>query len=218
MLGADAVISAFSEEHVEQLTGLSKGRLRYWDRTGFFPPEYADENRRTPYSRMYSFRNVVALRTLELLRSDYKVSLQHLREVADTLSHLKDSLWTQTTLYVLKRRVYVRLGKAKAPIDPTTGQYAIESVAIKAVIADVTKASERLRSRSPSDIGKIVRNRFVAHNAWVVAGTRISTRAIKNFSESGYDVDAIISEYPDLTPADVAAALAHKEGQAPVAA
>jgi DNA-binding transcriptional MerR regulator len=213
-----ALIGAFSEHHVERLTKLTKAQLRYWDRTGFFQPEYAESERRSPYGKVYSFRNVVALRTLGTLRNVHNVSLQHLRQVAEKLSHMKDSLWTRTTLYVAKRRVHVVLGKGKPPIDPTTGQYAIESIALKAVIADVVRESEGLRSRDPSTIGKIVRNRFVSHNAWVVAGTRIPTRAIKNFSESGYDVAAIIEEYPDLTAADVMAALAHPEGPAKVAA
>jgi hypothetical protein len=29
------VIDAFNEEHVERLTGLSRGQLRAWDRGGF---------------------------------------------------------------------------------------------------------------------------------------------------------------------------------------
>jgi hypothetical protein len=37
------VITAFSEEQVDRLTGLSKAQLRYWDRTGFFAPKFAEE-------------------------------------------------------------------------------------------------------------------------------------------------------------------------------
>jgi DNA-binding transcriptional MerR regulator len=218
MASADNVISAFSEQHVERLTRLSKAQLRYWDRTGFFPPEYAAGEARSPYGRVYSFRNVVALRTLSTLRNVHKVSLQHLRQVAEELSHMKDTLWTQTTLYVAKRRVHVVLGRGRPPIDPTTGQYALESIALKAVITDVKRESESLRGRDPSTVGNVTRSRFVSHNAWVVAGTRITTRAIKNFSESGYSVAAILEEYPDLSPADVEAALAHQEGPAKVAA
>jgi len=48
----------------------------------------------------------------------------------------------------------------------------------------------------------------------MVAGTRIPTRAIRNFKEAGYTVDQIIAEYPDLTPRDVEAALKHEEANA----
>jgi DNA-binding transcriptional MerR regulator len=61
-------IAAFSEEQVERLTGLNTAQLRYWDRMGFFQPSYAGENRRIAYSRIYSFKDVVGLRTLGLLR------------------------------------------------------------------------------------------------------------------------------------------------------
>src|SRR3954451_6469400 len=99
--------AAFSEASVEQLTGLTSGQLRYWDKTGFFAPAYAEGNRRAPYSRIYSFKDVVGLRTLGLLRRQHNVSLQHLRQVAERLSHLQDDLWARTMLYVLNRRVIV---------------------------------------------------------------------------------------------------------------
>jgi uncharacterized protein (DUF433 family) len=207
-----AVTAVFSESHVERLTSLTKAQLRYWDRLGFVVPSYADGNRRVPFSRIYSFRDVVALRTLALLRNEYQVSLQHLREVSRRLSHLKDALWTRTTLYVVKKHVHVVTKRGDRPIDPTTGQYAIEAVELRAVMNDVEHEVDVLRTRTPEDIGKITHNRFIARNSPIVSGTRISTRAIKNFHESGYSADQIISEYPDLTRADITAALAYSEG------
>jgi uncharacterized protein (DUF433 family) len=78
-------------------------------------------------------------------------------------------------------------------------------------MSDVARDAEKLRERAPERVGKIERNRYVAHNAFVVAGTRISTAAIKRFHEAGYNTAQIIREYPDLTPEDIAAALAHEE-------
>lgn len=72
MSDTDEAVRAFSAEHVVKLTGLSQSQLRYWDRTGFFQPEYASENRRSPFSRVYSFQNVAGLRTLGILRRQYK--------------------------------------------------------------------------------------------------------------------------------------------------
>src|SRR5712691_3179010 len=102
---ADVILRAFSEESVKHLTGLTTTQLRYWDRTGFFEPAYADPNRRVAYSRLYSFKDIVALRTLSVLRNQYSVPLQHLRKVADKLSHLGYDLWINTTLYVLNKKV-----------------------------------------------------------------------------------------------------------------
>src|SRR5207248_6803265 len=42
---------------------------------------------------------------LGVVASAAQVPLQHLRRVAERLSHLEDDLWTKTTLYVLNRRV-----------------------------------------------------------------------------------------------------------------
>ncbi|HEX9648262.1 MAG TPA: MerR family transcriptional regulator, partial [Alphaproteobacteria bacterium] len=116
----DNVVRAFSESHVERLTGLSKGQLRYWDKTGFFSPRYGYENRRSPYSRVYSFRDVVGLKTLAILRKDYRVSLQHLRQAASELSRLRDDLWAGTTLYVADRKVYFKepdTGRIRGAVD-----------------------------------------------------------------------------------------------------
>src|ERR1039458_5222204 len=81
-----SVLRAFSANHVVRLTGLSHTQLRYWDDTGFFRPRYALENRRSPFSRVYSFQDVVGLRTLNHLRKVHKISLQHVRKVARQLS------------------------------------------------------------------------------------------------------------------------------------
>jgi hypothetical protein len=95
VLDIGSVIAAFSEDQVERITSLKKGRLRYWARIGFFEPSYIEDDKHVPYSRFYSFRDIVALRTLEMLRVQNNVTLQHLRKVAETLNHLRDDLWTK---------------------------------------------------------------------------------------------------------------------------
>ena len=64
---------AFTSGHVSALTGLSDRQLREWDNRGLFQPAYAEDDRRRPYSRVYSFRDVVGLRTIALLRKQYRV-------------------------------------------------------------------------------------------------------------------------------------------------
>jgi uncharacterized protein (DUF433 family) len=55
----------------------------------------------------------------------------------------------------------------------------------------------------------------VLNNTPVVAGTRVPTEAIWNFHEAGYDTDAIIREYPQITAADVRAAIMYEESRRP---
>jgi len=206
------VISAFTEDQVERLTRLTKSQLRYWNRTGFFTPEFIDEGHRY-FGRIYSFRDVVGLKTLGILRNKENVTLQHLRDVAKSLSHLQDEIWTKAVLYVLQRRVVIHEEGTGRLQDPVTGQY-VNGLALKMVMSDVAREAEKLRERNPESVGKIEKNRFIAHNAFVIAGTRIPTAAIKRFHEAGYSPSQIIEEYPDLTVADIEAALAHEESVA----
>lgn len=207
------VIAAFGEGQVEHLTGLTPAQLRYWDRTGFFAPSYAEEDRGSAYSRIYSFKDVVALRTLGLLRRQHNVPLQHLRRVAEKLSHLEDDLWTKTTLYVLNRRVIFHEPGSGRLRDAVSGQYVL-GIPLKKIVADTKRDAEKLRRRPEVKIGRIERSRHESHNATVIAGTRIPTGAIRRFKEAGHTVDQIIAEYPDLTPRDVEAALKHEEASA----
>jgi len=213
MSDLDNVITAFSAEQVERLTGLSKSRLLYWDRTVFFAPSYADDNRRSPYSRIYSFRDVVGLRTLWRLTEEFHVSLQHLRKVAEKLSHLTSELWSSQVLYVLDKKVVFDETGAGRLREVLSGQY-VNGLALGEVISDMRKAVDRLRQRQPSQIGQITRSRFINHNAPVIAGTRIPVSAILDFAEAGYTTEEIVQEYPDLTIRDVAAALTYREADA----
>jgi uncharacterized protein (DUF433 family) len=208
MVDDPAVIFAFSIEHVSRLTGLSKSRLLDWDRAGFFKPEHVAERRREPHGRIYSFQDVVGLRTLATLRTEFKIPMWHLREVAAELERHVERPWSETTLYVLKRRVQFD--------EPETGkirevkggkQYSL--LPLESVAGDVRKRVDRLRARAPEKIGQIERHRNVAHNAWVVAGTRIPVKAIRDFAIAGYAPSDILKEYPSLTISDVKSALAH---------
>jgi MerR HTH family regulatory protein len=49
-------------DQAAKLTGLTVHRLRHWDRTGFFVPSFAAKNRRSPFSRVYSFKDLLSLR------------------------------------------------------------------------------------------------------------------------------------------------------------
>ena len=202
-----SIIKAFSSNDVSRLTGLSQRQLAYWERIGFFRPEYANENRREAFSRVYSFQDVVGLRTLAVLLKSYRIPLAHLREVARELEPLTRRPWSQVNLYVLKKSVQFSepaTGKIRGVKD---GQYVL--LPLESVAQDMQREAERLRARAADKVGFVERRRNVAHNEWVVAGTRIPLRAIKEFADAGYDAAAIIREYPSLTETDIKAALSH---------
>lgn len=204
------VISAFSADQVVKLTGLTIRQLSYWDSLHFFQPQYASEDRRSPYSRIYSFKDVVGLRTLSILKKKYRCSLPHLREVAQKLSEYSKTPWADLTLYVLKKKVYFNepeTGRQRGVVD---GQYSL--LPISSVMEDVRKDAEQLRRREPEQIGQIEKHKYISHQAEVISGTRIRVAAILHFLEAGYSTAAILREYPSLTEADVEAAKRHGRG------
>lgn len=202
----NSTIAAFSEEHAERLTGVTRSQLRYWDRTDFFAPTYAETNRRVPFSRVYSFRDIVALRVLNVLRNQYSVPLHHLRKVSKKLSHLAEDKWTRTKLYVLNRKVIWIEPDTKLPQEIASAQYVVPMV-LGEVMADTERDVVKLNKRDERHIGKVTRSRYVNHNLPVLSGTRIPVSAIQSFADAGYTPPQIVAEYPDLTEEDVSAAL-----------
>jgi len=204
------IVRVFSEGHVARLTGLSVGQLRAWDRRGFFVPRYAYEDRRSPYSRIYSFQDVVGLRTIAVLMKQHKVSLQELRKVGAELVRRGYDHWADTKLYVVKRQVHFRRPGTADIEGVWDGQYAM--LPVIDVIQDVEERARELQVRSKSQLGRIERNKYVVRNSPVVAGTRIPTAAVRRFHMAGYSVEQILAEYPSLTAEDVEAALSYEEG------
>ena len=207
------VVAAFSEEQIGRMVGLTKSWLRYWARTDFFKPSFVEEDGHLPYSRFYSFKDIVALRTLEMLRVQNGVPLQHLRKVAEKLSDLKTELWNNTTLFVINKKVAIVNPEFSQPQEILTGQYVL-GVPLSKIIDDTRNEVIAFRSRPADTFGHLTRNRGIARNSLVVSGTRIPVSSIVRLHEDGYTVDQIIQEYPDLSPEDVQAALEHRRSAA----
>ncbi len=202
-------ILAFSADQVKRLTGLSSTQLRYWDDTEFFHPELADGAH--AFGRVYSFRDVVGLRAIAILRKQHKVSLQELRKVGAQLQHHNETPWASLSLYVLGRQVFFREPKTGAVMAAHGSRQRVIEVTLEAVARDVAGAAAALRERRPEDYGRIAKNRYVMHNAPVVAGTRVPTSAVWNLWQSRYTAAQIVREYPRLTEADVAEAVNYEQ-------
>ena len=198
------VLSAFSADHAASITGLSKTRLAKWDRLGFFSPEYiGDDDRRNPYSRVYSFVDLVGLRTLKLLADNYRVPLGELRKAAAELRKRSDRPWSEIPLAVLKRKVVFDLDTS--PRNVTDGQYAIKHISLQPIVQEIREQAEKLRRRSASQIGHTERRKFIQHNSEVISGTRIPVAAIDSFIQAGYSNRQILDEYPSLVLGDIEA-------------
>ena len=200
---------AFTGEHIERLTGLSPRVLRYWEETGVYQASYIDEHSR-PYRRLYTFRDAVGLRTLALLRREHRVNLDELRRVGAFLSRYKDAPWASLRFRVAGRHVVFDDPEARVPVAGRPLRQTMIPIDLDEIARETEAAAVRLRERLPTDYGQVTRHRYINHNAWVIAGTRIPTSAIWNFHEAGVSTEAIIREYPDLLPADVQAAIDHE--------
>lgn len=198
------VIAAFSLKQVQNLTGLSEGQLIDWDSSGFFVPAFAYENRRSPYSRIYSFEDVVGLRTLAILRD--RVSMQHLREVAVRLKEHSGRPWSQLTLYTLNGEVHWRRPTSGTIEGVVSGQYGA-TIPLESVAEEIREKAAALKERKPETIGKIAKRRFVMGGADVIAGTRIPVSSIRSLADAGYSIAEILAEYPGLTRTDVEAVI-----------
>lgn len=198
----DAVVLwAFSVDHAARLTEISKARLTRWDREGFFSPEYSDpEDRGNPYSRVYSFTDLVGLRTLKILVDTHHISLAELRKTYPALAKKVEHPWADTQLSVLNGKVVWDLDSL--PHD-RHGQTAGRHIELPTVASEIAQKAEGLRNRDRNQIGATTRHKFIAHNALVVAGTRIPVAAVESFIRAGYADKAIVEEYPTLDLFDV---------------
>jgi len=199
------VIGAFGEEETARLTGLSAGQLRLWDRTGFLRPSYAPKNRHLPYSRIYSFRDIVSLRVLGQLRNVHDVPMQHLRKVSQKLADFGDTKWTATTLYVLGKKVVFTDPRTNERQEVVSGQRVFD-IPLSIAITDTRKAIQSLNERAEIKSGKIVQGRFVMQNEPVFSGTRIPVAAVRRYLQAGASAETILKEFPHLTSSDIEAA------------
>jgi DNA-binding transcriptional MerR regulator len=195
------VFTAFSVEHAARVTGLSKARLSRWDKLGFFSPENADDDDRgNAFSRVYSFTDLVGLRVLAVLTDDHGISIKELKATACELEKRSKRPWAEISLAVVKKKVVFDLDKI--PRD-RHGQYIGKFVPLNTIASEVAKRAEDLRNRKKELLGTTERHRFIAHNAVVLAGTRIPVASVESFIDAGYSDKDILAEYPTLTKIDM---------------
>jgi DNA-binding transcriptional MerR regulator len=209
----DELLAAFTPDQAERLSEVSQRRLAYWHKLGLVSPRYADDSRWLGYKRLYSFRDLVALRTLRSLRDDHHISMPELRKVDRCLRERYSEPWSSLRFWVLSGKVFFtepvlnRVVSSKRP-EQMALAYEMEPVA-----AELRRRVEAFQARSPRQIGQVERRRGEMGSALLIAGTRIPVAAIRRFSEAGYGIAEIMAEYPSLTEQDVTAALTAEADQ-----
>ena len=195
----------FTAEQVCRLAKTSDPQLRYWNQTKVFTPQAAKGA--GPYRRICTFRDIVGLRAISILRNKYNVGLNDLRKIEHRLKAAGDADWSNLRFYVGEdAHVYF--------VDPESGDtLAVHPIGQKplfkmqAIARGIEKNLARMNKRTSRQIGKIDQNRYVLQNSMVIAGTRVPTSAIYSFYRAGYSPEQIVQQYPRLTPDDVKAAI-----------
>ncbi|MEO6152847.1 MAG: DUF433 domain-containing protein [Croceibacterium sp.] len=187
------------------MTKLTRTRLIRWDRLGFFSPEYLDDDDRgNPYSRIYSYEDLVGLRMLRSLMVDYHVPVSEIKAAYPAMTAQWTKPWSKIEIGVLKRKIVTDIGGQ--PRNITDGQLALKCVPLPSIAEAVRREAEKLRKRKKADEGKFENHKFVVRNATVFKGTRIPVSIVADFIEAGYSDKGIVAEYPSLTIKDVQAA------------
>ena len=206
-------VGLFSAEQVCRLARITEKQLRHWARSDFYQPELLDKDG-GPFSHIYSFRDVVALRTIGVLKNKHRVPIPKLRQAGIWLSERHSEPWSSLQFRISGKGLYYVDPRTGDPIALTgpIGQRALPGlIKLDAIASHVRRAVTQMKQRKAKDIGRVTHNRHVVSNAWVVAGTRIPTATIWRFHQAGFTPDQIISEFPRLKRKDIEKAVAFEQ-------
>lgn len=188
--------AAFGTESAAKVTGFSTRQLARWDREGWYSPAYGDPDRREVFGRIYSYADLVRLRTARALL-DRGVPV---RRALESVAALRTPDWQavpSTPLYVTGRDVAVSRRDAQAK----GGE--VSSIEPATVLADVDDGIRRLGVRTPEQIGATERRRGWVDGEEVFAGTRIPVTTVTSLIEDGWTRAELLEGYPRLRDADV---------------
>jgi uncharacterized protein (DUF433 family) len=164
------------------------------------------EDRRRHYSRIYTFEDVVALRTLARLR-EKGVSTQKLKRIGAFLTSLTERPWVGRSFFVVPQsgQVFFAHEDALLAAQPMGQQAMSDIIELGPVEQDVQNRLAQMRSRA-NQRGRIVSDRYIHGGVPIFAGTRIPVSAVIEFLDEGRSAEEIFAQYPRLACEDIAAA------------
>lgn len=199
MAEATEAVLAIPDKRAAKLARISMRQLRYWEQTGLIVPSIKRQISPRNTVRLYSYQDLLGLLVAAELRD--RVSLQHIRRV---VAQLGDRGFADP-LRELRFATHGNDVYFQYPDGSWSGDARPDQVIFQQVIAlDELRAKiPAVSRRDPNAAGKIVSRRGVLGGKPVFAGTRIPVATVQRYLQAGYGTDAIIEEYPSLTPADI---------------
>lgn len=188
---------AYPLDLAAHLSGATKHQLRSWSRNGILVPEVSP---RKPM--LYSFRDLVALRSFAHLRSH--ASMQSIRKALGTLSDFQLAEHPSEYKFATDgKSVKVWTDEGYMDVVRNPGQYELKS------LADIYKPFLNFRGRrvpdlrNPNDHVSVDPRRL---GGWpTVAGTRVPYDAVADLlAEGDVPIDEVSDYYPTVAPSAVA--------------
>lgn len=207
-----AVFHAYTIEQAAKVAKVSPRRVRYWAESGVLVPSVMYDTETSPRHALYSFRDLVGLRTLAILRDRHGLSLQSLRQAGSYLSEHSNAPWSDLRLWVRGKDLLFYPPPSDVPVSATKPGQAVFEIDLEPVSHDTERASDALR-RSQADIGQTERRRKVLGNELVIKGTRVPVESVLELSDAGYSIEAIVRAFPSLVTDDVTAVLTARRSQ-----
>ena len=195
-------VLAIPEKRAAKLARITMRQLRYWEQTGLIVPSIKRQISPRNTVRLYGYQDLLGLLVAAELRN--RISLQHIRRI---VAQLRDRGFAdplrELRFATHGNDVYFQYPDGSWSGDPAPDQVIFHQViALDPLRARIPGASQR----DPDTVGRVVRRRGVLGGKPIFAGTRIPIAVVQRYLQAGYGAEAIIEEYPSLTPADIDAA------------
>jgi DNA-binding transcriptional MerR regulator len=201
MPDAGEEVLVFPDTQARGLAGVSMRRLRYWEEVGLVVPSIKRRLSEHDTVRLYSYQDLLALLVVSALRTERDMSLQKIRRV---VTHLR-SRGYQAPLRELKfatvgREIYFQHPDGRWEGDLLPDQIVI----VEVILLDPLRLRiDKAAARPAEDAGRVEKRRGVHASAPVFAGTRIRVATVQRYLQQGYQTEAILEAFPDLSMADV---------------
>ncbi len=201
------LIAFFTDEQAARLARISVRQLRYWRGGDGQPPVFFSEySADADGGSVSTFRDVVALRTLGMLRR--RLPLQELRKIGEWLHVEYESPWSSLRFSVRGKEILFEEPETGAQFAVTPRGQKVLSFEMEQIAHDLTGDIQRLFQRSTEQRGRI-------NKRGLIDGTRIEAATIWKFMAEGFDTEKILREYPTLSADDVQAAVQYETDRRP---
>lgn len=197
------IVMAFTADQISRLAGISVDRLRYWEKTDAFIPQRFKRLVSGPYTRIYTFQDLVSLRVIANLRVNHGIELQQLRTVSNYIIDYANHPWSSLAVRIFGRHLEFRDPQTLEWISANPfGQSAL-AIEFEEVSAEAEADARMAILRRPDQLGKITRHRNVMSNEYVFEGTRIPVATVRRLLDANYSNSDVLRCYPTLSEEDI---------------